>query len=312
MEMILSIIILIVGFVFLIKGSDLFVDGASNVASLLKVPTIIIGLTVVAFGTSAPEAAVSITASIAGSNALALSNIVGSNLFNILAVIGCSAAISKLGIDKAILKQDFPFLLLITILLTIIVTFTLEINRIAGILFLILVIGYVSYLVIKAKKSKQGQIIEKPKLTLPKSIVYIIIGLVGIILGGEFVVDGAKSIALALGMSETLVGLTIVAIGTSLPELVTSLTALKRGETDLVIGNVVGSNIFNILFILGISSVISPIPVDPSMIIDLGLLTGVTLIGFIFAKTKQEYSRKEGIVLLLLFVLYMAFVIIRN
>lgn len=310
--MIISIIILIVGFVFLIRGSDLFVSGASNVASILKVPTVIIGLTVVAFGTSAPEAAVSITASVAGSNALALSNVIGSNLFNLLAVIGCSATIAKLGIDRTILKQDFPFLLIITVLLTVLLYFTLEINRIIGILFLLLIITYVGYLIIKAKKSKQGQIVEKPKLTLTKSVVYIFVGIIGIVLGGEFVVDGAKSIALALGMSETLVGLTIVAIGTSLPELVTSLTALKRGETDLVIGNVVGSNIFNILFILGISSVISPISVHPLMIIDLGLLTGVTLLGFIFAKTKQEYSRKEGIILLLLFVVYMAFVIIRN
>ncbi|MBP3791462.1 MAG: calcium/sodium antiporter [Methanobrevibacter sp.] len=309
---IIQVVLLLVGFVFLIKGSDFFVDGASSIASILKVPTIIVGLTIVALGTSAPEAAVSITSSLTGSNAMAVSNVIGSNLFNILMVIGIAALLSELLMEKSVLEKDLPFLVGITLLWAIFIFIGGDINNIEGIILLIIMVAYIVYLVINARKSKEGSDVEKPKFSLPKSILLIVVGLVGIILGGDLVVDSASAIAIAFGMSETLVGLTIVAIGTSLPELVTSITALKKGENQLVIGNVIGSNIFNILFVLGASSAISAIPVASNMIIDVVFMIVVTIICFIFGKTQDKYDKKEGIILIALFIAYMIFAIMRN
>lgn len=309
---IIQIVLLLVGFVFLIKGSDFFVDGASSIAAILKIPTIIVGLTIVAFGTSAPEAAVSITSSIVGNNAMAVSNVVGSNLFNMLMVIGIAALMSNLLMEKSVLNKDLPFLVGITVLWAIFLVIGWDISAIEGIILLALLVIYVVYLIRDAKKSSDANYVEKPKLTTPKSIIFILVGLAGIIIGGDLVVDSASAIAIALGMSETLVGLTIVAIGTSLPELVTSITALRKGENQLVIGNVVGSNIFNILFVLGASSAISRIPLDSSMLIDVLFMVAVTALCFIFGKTQEKYDKKEGIILIILFIAYMAFAILRN
>lgn len=309
---ILQIILLLAGFLFLIKGSDFFVDGASSIASILKIPTVIVGLTIVAFGTSAPEAAVSITSSLTGSNAMAVSNVIGSNMFNLLFIIGLCAVIGELLMEKDVLTKDLPFLVLITIIFGVFILIGSDISNIEGIILLIILIGYIVYLIRDTKSSKGANDVEKPKLTLPKSIIYILIGIAGIVIGGDLVVDSASDIAIALGMSETLVGLTIVAMGTSLPELVTSLTALKKGENQLIIGNVIGSNIFNILFVLGASSAISAIPLSSSMIIDVLFLVFVTIVCFIFGKTQDKFDKKEGIVLVGLFVIYMAFAILRN
>ena len=309
---IIQVVLLLVGFVFLIKGSDFFVDGASSIAAILKIPTIIVGLTIVAFGTSAPEAAVSITSSLTGSNAMAVSNVIGSNLFNMLMVIGIAALLGDLLMEKSVLEKDLPFLVGITLLLAAFIVIGWNISTIEGIILLVILAAYIFYLIRSAGQSGATNYVEKPKLTTPKSILFIIVGLAGIILGGDMVVNSASSIAMALGMSETLVGLTIVAIGTSLPELVTSITALRKGENQLVIGNVVGSNIFNILFVLGASSAISQIPLDSSMLIDVLLMVGVTILCFIFGKTQEKYDKKEGIILVALFIAYMAFAIIRN
>ena len=311
-SILIQVVLLIVGFVFLIKGSDFFVDGASSIASILKVPTIIIGLTIVAFGTSAPEAAVSITSSLTGSNAMAVSNVIGSNLFNMLVVIGVAALLSNLLMEKSVLEKDLPFLVGITILFAVFLFIGSDISNIEGVILLLILIGYIAFLVHNTRKSGESNAVEKPKLTLPKSIIFMIIGLAGIIIGGDFVVDSASAIAIALGMSETLVGLTIVAIGTSLPELVTSITALKKGENQLVIGNVIGSNIFNILFVLGASSAISAIPINSGMLTDVVFMLVVTIICFIFGKTQDKYDKKEGVILLTLFIAYMAFAILRN
>lgn len=311
-SIIIQIVLLLVGFVCLIKGSDLFVDGASSIASLLKVPTVIVGLTIVALGTSAPEAAVSITSSLTGSNAMAVSNVIGSNMFNLLMVIGVSALISELLMEKDVLDKDLPFLVGITILFAAFIFIGWEISSLEGMILLIVMIVYLFLLIRSAFKSGTTNYVDKPKLTTTRSVIYILIGLAGIVLGGDLVVDSASEIAIALGMSETLVGLTIVAIGTSLPELVTSITALKKGENQLVIGNVIGSNIFNILFVLGASSAISAIPIDPSMLIDVIFMVIVTVICFIFGKTQDKYDKKEGAILILLFVFYMAFAIWRN
>ena len=312
MSIILQFVLLIVGFVFLIKGSDFFVDGASSIASLLKIPTIIVGLTIVAFGTSAPEAAVSITSAITGNNAMAVSNVIGSNLFNILMVIGISALLGELLMEKSVLNKDLPFLVGITILFAAFIIIGWNVSQIEGIILLIILIAYVAYLIKSAKKSDNANVVEKPKFTLPQSIIFIIIGLAGIVLGGDLVVNSASDIAIALGMSETLVGLTIVAIGTSLPELVTSLTALKKGENQLVIGNVIGSNIFNILFVLGASSAITAISLDSSMLIDVTFMVFVTVLCFIFGKTQDKFDRKEGAILVALFIGYLIFAILRN
>ena len=309
---IVKVVLLLVGFLFLIKGSDFFVDGASSIASLLKIPTIIVGLTIVALGTSAPEAAVSITSSLTGSNAMAVSNVIGSNLFNMLMVIGIAALISNLTMEKSVLEKDLPFLVGITVLWAIFIIIGWDITNIEGIILLLIMVAYIIFLVINTRKSGGATEVEKPKFSLPKSIILILVGLAGIVLGGDLVVDSASAIAIAFGMSETLVGLTIVAIGTSLPELVTSITAIKKGENQLVIGNVIGSNIFNILFVLGASSAISAIPLDSSMLIDVLFMLFVTILCFIFGKTQEKYDKKEGAILVLLFIGYMAFAILRN
>lgn len=309
---IVQVVLLLVGFVFLIKGSDFFVDGASSIASLLKIPTIIVGLTIVALGTSAPEAAVSITSSLTGSNAMAVSNVIGSNLFNMLMVIGISALLSNLLMEKSVLEKDLPFLVGITLLWAIFIVIGWDITNIEGIILLLIMVAYISFLVYSTRKSGEATEVEEPKFTLPKSIIFILVGIAGIVLGGDLVVDSASAIAIALGMSETLVGLTIVAIGTSLPELVTSITALKKGENQLVIGNVIGSNIFNILFVLGASSAISAIPLDSSMLIDVVFMLAVTVLCFIFGKTQEKYDKREGAILIILFIAYMAFAILRN
>ena len=307
-----QIVILIVGFALLIKGSDFFVDGSSNVASLLKIPTIIVGLTIVAFGTSAPEAAVSITSSITGSNALAVSNVIGSNLFNMLLIIGLCAILKDLKMAKPTLETDLPFLVVATVVCSVLMIIGLRFSRIDGIIALAILIIYIYFIIRGIKKGKDEQSVSEAKMGLPRSIIYILGGLAGIVIGANFVVDSASNIAMAFGMSETLVGLTIVAMGTSLPELATSITAIRKDEEELVIGNVLGSNIFNLLFVLGLSSAISPIAISPAMYVDILLLVVVTIVFFIFGKTQDKFDRKEGIILLILFIAYMAFAIIRN
>ncbi|MCQ2737203.1 MAG: calcium/sodium antiporter [archaeon] len=312
MEMIIQIALLIIGFVFLVKGADMFVDGASNIAYNFKIPTLIVGLTIVAFGTSAPEAAVSIAASVAGNNAISIGNVVGSNIFNLLCIIGICALIGTLPVDKELLKRDFPVVLGSTVLLVLFAHLFGELSRVIGILFLALIIIYVYLMVKKAKSNPEASEVQEAKFGMGKSIIFLIIGLIGIILGAEFVVNSASFLASMFGLSDTLIGLTIVAIGTSLPELVTSLTALKKGDTGIVIGNIIGSCLFNILFILGISSAIVPMPIAPTMMTDLIFLVAITALSYIFANTKDKFDRKEGLVLFVLFIIYMAFVIIRN
>ncbi|MCI6774343.1 MAG: calcium/sodium antiporter [Methanobrevibacter boviskoreani] len=314
MDLIIELILLIIGFVLLIKGADVFVDGASNVAYHYKVSTIVVGLTIVAIGTSAPEAAVSITASLAGSNAISLGNVVGSNIFNILGVIGISALIANLKVDKVLIKRDFPFLIISSIGLLLVAYLFGEISRIIGAIFLILIAIYIYRMVKQANENKEnnGDNIVEAKISIPQCILYIVLGLAAVIIGSDLVVDSSSYIASLFGLSQALIGLTIVAIGTSLPELVTSITALKKGDHGIVIGNVLGSSIFNILFILGISSVIVPMPIEPKMLTDILIMTIITILGAIFAISEEEIDRKEGIVLIILFLIYMTFIIIRN
>ncbi len=312
MMSILTIILLLVGFVFLIKGADFFVDGASDLATKLKIPAMIIGLTIVAFGTSAPEAAVSVSSALTGSNAIAVSNVIGSNIFNLLAVIGVTAIIYKINITKESLRQDFPVLLGSSLLLLLFIFTGSQISRIEGIILLVLIIVYITYLILKSKKESSNMPVGTVHLTTGRIVVYIVAGIAGIILGGNLVVESAKDIALSIGMSETLVGLTIVSIGTSLPELITSVTAAYNKKTDIAIGNAIGSNIFNVLFILGLTDTISPITTTGIMFTDTIIMIVITIITYILAYDKYDFNKKDGMILVGLFIVYMIYIILRN
>ena len=302
-------VLLIVGFILLIKGADFFVDGASSTAKLLKVPSVIIGLTIVAMGTSAPEAAVSISAGLSGSSDIALSNVIGSNIFNLLIVVGVSAIICPMKTEKVILRRDIWWSLGAAVATLIMMT-DMKISGAEGILLLGGMAAYIAVLVFDARK-KRDEGDEVKAMSPLKSIIYIVSGLAAIIIGGDLVVDSACDIAAAFGMSEALIGLTIVAAGTSLPELVTSIVAAKKGDSGLALGNVVGSNIFNILFILGSASALSTINVAPELFIDTAILIAVTLLMYFLCRTKEKTSRGEGALCVLVYAAYMAYIILR-
>lgn len=324
--MLLYLLLLVAGFAALMKGADLFVDGSSALAGNFKISKVIIGLTIVAMGTSAPELAVSTSAALQGSNEIALSNIVGSNIFNLLCVLGICAVIHPVPVEKVIQKRDIPISILITVLLLLMTSggvlfhgkfIQIKMNEIAGsvgrlngVVLLVIFFCYFFYLIINAKKKERD---EEPEKNTPlwKCAVLIGVGLFFIIGGGQVVVYGAKAVAKAFGMSETLIGLTIVAVGTSLPELVTSVVAARKGETGLAVGNVVGSNIFNILFILGISSAIHPIGVNVASIYDMVILIGISILVFLFSVKGKVINRTEGIMMLLIYATDMVFAIIR-
>ena len=311
-----TIILLLAGFFLLVKGADFFVDGASSIARFLRIPSIIVGLTIVAFGTSAPELSVSISAAMQGSNEIAVSNVLGSNIFNLLVVTGVCAVISTVPVSKTLVSKELPFSIVAAALLipfALLGTEAMMIGRIEGLILLALFILYIIWQIMDALKSRK-EAPEDPmeKIISPlKSIILIILGCIMIVAGGNFVVNSATSIAQAFGLSETLIGLTIVAIGTSLPELVTSIVASQKGENDLSLGNVVGSNIFNILMILGISTTIHPIRLEASFLFDTLFLAAVSVIILIFAKTRGRISRKEGLIMLALYIAYDAYIILR-
>ena len=307
--MALAIVFLIVGFVLLIKGADFFVDGASSIAGKLKVPSLIIGLTVVSMGTSAPEAAVSITSSIQGSNALSLGNVIGSNIFNLLMVVGISSVILPIMSDSEILKRDMPVNIGLTVLLFVLLLDG-KLGRIDAAILLLAFAAYLFILIRSAIKNKsEGE--ELKIYSWTKSIIFLVIGLAGVIGGGQLVVNGATTVATKLGMSETLIGLTIVAIGTSLPELVTSVIAAKKGNSGIAMGNVVGSCIFNLVFILGLAGIIKPMASNTELLIDTGILFGICLVMFLFAITGKKTNRTEGATCVVMYAAYTAYIIMR-
>lgn len=318
----LAILFLVIGFVFLVKGADIFVEGSSSIAKKFKVPSIIIGLTIVAMGTSLPEAAVSVTASIANKNALAVSNVIGSNIFNLMMVIGVCAIMTPVAVNKATLKRDFPFSVICAILLLVLgLIGPMSLGHADGVIFLILFAGFIGLMIHSAMKaSKEGNAIASEEIEaaeeiqiMPvwKSLLFIVIGAVGIILGGDVVVDSASNIAAKFGMSQTLIGLTIVSVGTSLPELVTSIVAARKNEVDMALGNAIGSNVFNILFVLGIAGAISPMAFLNENVIDIVILLVFSLIVWLFAWTKKEIKRGEGLIMVLLYVLYVVYICMR-
>ena len=311
----------------LIKGADFFVEGSSSVAKKFHVPAMLIGMTIVAMGTSLPECAVSVTASLANNNSLAVSNVIGSNIFNLMVVCGACALFSPLTIRQDTLKKEFPLSIICAALMLVLGYIGMTLGHIDGIIFLVLFVGYLLWMIQSAKKARaavlsdpaqsgqieQSEFVEENIAILPtwKSLVFIIGGMIAIKFGGDFVVDGASSIASSMGLSQTLIGLTIVAMGTSLPELVTSLVAAKKGEVDMALGNVIGSDIFNILFVLGIATAISPISFLMENVIDIILLIIMSVIVLAFAWTRQQINRKEGILMLLMYAAYMVYICVR-
>lgn len=302
---------LILGFVLLIKGADLFVDGSSSVARIFKVPAVIIGLTIVAMGTSAPETAVSISAAVRGQNEIALSNVIGSNIFNLLVVVGICAAIKPVIPAKEIIRRDLPISLLCAVLL-LVASLNLALGRIEGIVLLLGFVIYIGYLVYTARKKPAADTEENVRKMSPlKSALFILIGIAGIVLGGQLVVNSASDIAASFGLSQTLIGLTIVAVGTSLPELVTSIVASRKGENGLALGNAIGSNIFNILLVMGLSTVISPIGVNMQSVWDLVVLIAMSAVILVYLLIRKKLDRPFGLLMVLTYIGYMAHIIQR-
>lgn len=322
----LVLLFLVIGFVLLIKGADFFVEGSSSVAKRMHVPSIIIGLTIVAMGTSLPETAVSVSASLAGNNELAVSNVVGSNIFNLMVVIGVCAVLSTVNVAKDTIKRDIPFSLICAgflMLLGIVGVGDksgMTLGHLDGVIFLVLFAGYIFCMIkIALKANREGRKIEIEGgsdeeiklLSVPMSIVFIVGGAIAIAIGGDMTVDAASRIASELGMSQTLIGLTIVSIGTSLPELVTSIVAARKNEVDMALGNAIGSNVFNILMVLGIASAISPISIITENIIDLCVLIVFTVCVWIFAGTRKKIGKIEGVCMVALYAAYAGYIIIR-
>lgn len=320
MQMFLTVILLLIGFVLLIKGADFFVDGSSSVARQFHIPGLVIGMTIVAMGTSLPELSVSVTSSIAGHNQLAVSNVVGSNIFNLMVVLGCSAIFSVLAVQKSVITADLPFSIFAAILIVVLGLVLGKLNRVCGIIFLILFAYFIWSMVHRtmvsrktaAENAEEKQEDEDIKiLPLWQSLIYIIGGITAIKFGGDFVVDSSEKIARAMGVSETLIGLTIVACGTSLPELATSIVAARKNELDMAVGNAVGSNIFNILAILGVAAVITPVTISTENIIDTIVLIVFSFVVWLFCFKDKKLTKPEGIVMTLMYVVYLVYICLR-
>ena len=310
--MLIQILLILVGLVLLIKGADLLVDGSSAIAKKLRISEIVIGLTIVSIGTSMPELFVSTTSAIQGAADISIGNIIGSNICNLLLILGISAVIHPVEFQKQTKWIENPMSIILTAIFLIISNTNQEVGRIEGIILILLFIGFLVYTIIMGRKSQDEVILEisleeVKKINVFKSIMLIILGIVALKIGGDLVVENAKLVATALNVSEKVIGLTIVAIGTSLPELVTSVTAAIKGDSDIAIGNIIGSNIFNMLLIIGVTSIIQPIPYNVTynsqMII---LFVGMSLmLIFPFIKPKDQLSRKNGLILVLLYIFYM-------
>ena len=307
-KMLVDLILLVVGFVLLIKGADYFVDGASSLATRMCIPPIIIGLTVVAMGTSAPEAAVSISSALHGSNAIAIGNVLGSNIANVFLILGVTALITTLTVQKNTVRYEIPFVGLITLLLCWMGAQYGVISRAGAGLLLVLFVMFLGYLFIISRNT-ECSIEETKTLSQAKIALYIILGLVALVWGSNLTVESACALARYVGVSERVIGLTIIAIGTSLPELVTSVIAARKGESDIAIGNIVGSNIFNILFVLGIAGIILPIPFNPAFLFDGAIALMAAVLLFMFIARKKILTRGPGILFILIYIAYLVWLI---
>lgn len=317
----MSYVILVLGFVMLTKGADFFVEGAAAVAGKMRVPAFIIGMTIVAMGTSAPECAVSVTAALKNNNQLAVSNAVGSNIFNLMVVCGACALVMPLAVQTSILKKEFPFSVFVAVLLLAVGAAGMAIGRMDGILLLAVFAAFLFWMVHSAIKAREQQADgqagqeenqeQKHELSVLRCVIYIAGGLAAIVLGGDWVVDGASVIAESFGMSQNLIGLTVVAFGTSLPELVTSFAAARKHQADMALGNVIGSNIFNILLILGLAAAISPMTFNMENVIDTVVLIVMSIEVYFFCRKDHDIRRSEGICMLIEYAAYMVYICIR-
>ncbi|WP_333491045.1 calcium/sodium antiporter [Eubacterium ramulus] len=314
--MILAIIGVIIGFVLLVKGADFFVEGSGSVAKKFNIPVFIIGMTIVAMGTSAPECAVSISASLRGINGMAISNVIGSNIFNLLVVCGVCALFQPLVIKKETLKKEFPFSVLVAVIIGVMGLAGMMVGHMDGIILVVIFALFLYWMVRSAKKSMQaGEDVEAEEIKdLPiwKCLVFIGGGLVAIVIGGQMVVNCSETIARGFGLSETLIGLTICSIGTSLPELVTSVVAARKNQAGMALGNVIGSNIFNILLVGGLASAISPIAMNMNNLIDIVILVIVSLYIMALVWKKQLLTRAGGVSMLAVYAAYMVYICVRE
>lgn len=305
MELLMQLGLLVIGFVLLIRGADVFVDGSAEIAKKFGIPQLVIGLTIVAMGTSAPEAAVSISAALKGNADITIGNIVGSNILNILIILGISSVIVPLTVAKSTIKYEIPFMIIITVL-TALLGLDGSIGIMDGIVFLVTFAAYLTYLFIMAKNDKQEDE-NSSDMSAAKAAVFIVLGLAMVVLGSSFTVDAASAIAKALGLSERFIGLTIVALGTSLPELFTSVSAARKGNADIAIGNIVGSNIFNMLFIIGVSALITEVPFARGFIFDTVIAAAAAVMLLICTLAgRGRLKRWAGILMLLSYGVYFA------
>ncbi len=307
-------ILLVVSFVLLAKGADFFIEGTSNIAQFLRVSPLFIGLTIAALGTSAPEAAVSISASLTGVNGIAFGNVIGSNIANICLAIGIAALIKPIHFEGSTKKIENPFMIFITaLILLFVINFSKEpsqivfISRFEGIIMLVLFVCFVLYLFQMAKRDRRTQQPEEPESSLAKNIGLTILGSAGIAYGGYLAVENATKIAALWGVSDKVIGMSVVALGTSIPEIVTSIVAVVKGKVSIAVGNIVGSNIFNILFVLGIASTIKPIELGSDVIIDVIICLSVAVLFFIFSRLLRNIGRLQGIFLIAIYAVYIIF-----
>jgi len=309
MEMLLQCFLLAVGFVMLVNGADWFVDGAAGIADRMGIPQLVIGLTIVAMGTSAPEAAVSITAALKDNAGITIGNVVGSNILNILIILGITSVIVTIAVAKSTVFIDIPVMVAATLILIFFGYTGNEISFVEGVLLWVAFIGYLAYMVVTAKKNKQETTEKENNSPFWKLLIATILGLVLIVWGSNVSVDAATNIAQKLGMSERFIGLTIVALGTSLPELFTSVSAAIKGKADIAIGNIVGSNIFNILFIVGTTALIIPVVFEAKFLIDATMAIAAAIFLFLFVVKSKKLTRPAGIFMLLCYCGYFAYLL---
>ena len=310
--LLLESLLLALGFVLLVKGADWFVEGASGIADKFGIPQLVIGLTIVAMGTSAPEAAVSITAALKGNADITVGNVVGSNILNVFIILGIASVITAIAVAKTTIRYEIPIMLAVTLLLLAFGATGGTINFMEGILLLVCFVGYLGYMFLMMKKGEmQAEEIEASNAPVWKMLLMGVIGLVLIIVGSDFTVDAATALAKMFGMSERFIGLTIVALGTSLPELFTSVVAARKGKADIAIGNIVGSNIFNILFVVGLSALVIPVVFASEFIIDCLIAFAAGVILWLCTFKNKKLTRSGGVLMLCCYVAYFAYLLIK-
>lgn len=309
MDLLIQVVLLVVGFVMLIKGADWFVEGASGIAAKFGIPQLVIGLTIVAMGTSAPEAAVSIAAAMKGNAGITVGNIVGSNILNIFIILGVTAVITTLAVAKSTVKCEIPYMIGITVLFLVLGATGGKITLVEGVILWVAFIAYLAYLFAMAKKNKEEETEEKKESKVWKLLLFTVVGLVLIVWGSDVTVDAASNIAKTFGMSDRLIGLTIVALGTSLPELFTSVSAALKGKADIAIGNIVGSNIFNILFVVGTTALITPVAFEAKFVIDTAIVIAAGVMLWLFVLPKKQLNRVAGVVMLCGYAAYFVYLV---